>query len=102
MLREGTHGPGQLFPREAPFTKESVVLGIATVISPAIARLLWKFLSLKMTVGVISCPREISSPPVCINAVDAFNQRIQDELVFRVEFVNHERVSAGVPYSFYR
>ena len=37
-------------------------MGIATVISAAIAPLPWKFLSLKMTVGVISCPRDISSP----------------------------------------
>jgi hypothetical protein len=28
------------------------------------------------------------------------HQRIQDGLVFRVEFANHKYVSAGVPYSF--
>jgi len=42
-----------------------VVFGIDTKTSPAMVRLLWKFFSLNMTVGVTSWPREISSAPPC-------------------------------------
>lgn len=34
-----------------------------TKTSPAMDRRLWKFFSLKITVGVTSWPREISGPP---------------------------------------
>src|SRR5215470_13379332 len=49
--------------REAPFTNVRVDFGVDTANLPAMACLAYKFLSLKMTVGVISCPRETSSPP---------------------------------------
>ncbi|MGA8442250.1 MAG: hypothetical protein WB762_31475 [Candidatus Sulfotelmatobacter sp.] len=39
---------------EAPFVKESVVVDMETLTVPAIALRAWKFLSLKMTVGVAS------------------------------------------------
>jgi hypothetical protein len=68
-IRFSVHEPAaveaQLFPCDTPFTNESIVLGNATVTSPAIACLLWKFLSLKMTVGMISCPRDTSSSSRC-------------------------------------
>jgi hypothetical protein len=52
-----------LAPYGTPFTKVSVVVGRETDTSLPIAWVTWKFLSLKMTVGVTSCPFDTSKVP---------------------------------------
>jgi hypothetical protein len=51
--------------------------------------------------GVACHPRQgvvaESYGPFSVDSQDALNQRIQNELVFQIEFVDHKRVSASVP-----